>query len=47
MIDAYTKFRYHRVTEVSCLIQDLEKLPHKDLTLIGEKGVNLRLESER
>ncbi|CAL8122454.1 unnamed protein product [Orchesella dallaii] len=33
--------KYQKVIDVCCLRQDLDKLPHKDLTLIGERGVNL------
>ncbi|ODM95653.1 Multidrug resistance-associated protein 9 [Orchesella cincta] len=34
--------KYQKVIDVCCLREDLDKLPHKDLTLIGERGVNLR-----
>lgn len=34
--------RYQKVLEVCCLQEDVGKLAHKDLTLIGERGVNLR-----
>lgn len=33
--------RYHKVLEACALSHDLENLPAKDLTEIGENGVNL------
>ncbi|XP_047339561.1 ABC transporter C family member 10-like [Impatiens glandulifera] len=33
--------RYEEVLEKSCLVKDLDMLPNRDLTVIGERGVNL------
>lgn len=33
--------RYQEVLEKCCLVEDLEMLPFRDLTEIGERGVNL------
>jgi len=37
----YDKYNYTKVIEVCQLINDLEILPGKDMTEIGEKGINL------
>ncbi len=46
MIPLYDS-RYQKVLDVCCLQKDIEKLAHKDLTLIGERGVNLRYDIKR
>lgn len=37
----YNKTLYERAVKMSCLASDLDKMADKDLTIIGEKGVNL------
>ena len=39
--EEYNEERYHAVIEACALVRDLEILPGKDGTEIGEKGVNL------
>ena len=37
----YDREKYGKVLEAADLLQDLDKLPHGDKTLVGEKGVTL------
>lgn len=32
---------YEKALKISGLATDLEKLPNKDLTMVGEKGINM------
>uniref|UniRef100_A0A665W9G1 ATP-binding cassette sub-family C member 5 n=1 Tax=Echeneis naucrates TaxID=173247 RepID=A0A665W9G1_ECHNA len=37
----YDQDKYHAVLEACCLLPDLEELPFRDMTEIGERGANL------
>lgn len=39
--ESYRPKRYQRVLEACCLMPDIELMPGKDLTEIGERGINL------
>lgn len=33
--------KYHAVLEACALLPDIERLPHADMTVLGERGINL------
>lgn len=37
----YDKVKYNRIVQVCALKKDIETLPHKDFTLVGERGITL------